>query len=107
GDKITVPVEVTYPDGSKDNVDVTVTVEEPDNTDPEQPGVKDNESFEPGYEDGSGKPGEDVKVEKPEFKDGDNNKVTPPEDTKFTPGENAPEGVKVDENTGEITVPVP
>ena len=32
GDKITVPVEATYPDGSKDNVDVTVTVTEKDAT---------------------------------------------------------------------------
>ncbi|WP_201518897.1 YPDG domain-containing protein, partial [Gulosibacter hominis] len=64
GDKITVPVVVTYPDGSKDNVDVTVTVEQPD-----APDTKQSDEFEPGYEDGSGKPGEDVKVEKPEFKD--------------------------------------
>ncbi|KXZ58906.1 C protein alpha-antigen precursor [Brevibacterium ravenspurgense] len=101
GDKITVPVEVTYPDGSKDNVDVTVTVEEPEAKD------KDADTYEPGYEDGSGKPGEDVKVEKPEFKDKDGNPTEAPEGTTFKPGEDAPEGVKVDENTGEITVPIP
>ncbi|WP_347031405.1 YPDG domain-containing protein, partial [Brevibacterium paucivorans] len=104
GDKITVPVDVTYPDGSKDTVDVTVTVEKPDTPAPSE---KDNEKFEPGYEDGSGKPGEDVKIDKPEFKDKDGNPTEAPEGTKFTPGENAPEGVKVDENTGEITVPIP
>ncbi len=101
GDKITVPVEVTYPDGSKDNVDVTVTVEEPDAKD------KDADTYEPGYEDGSGKPGEDVKVEKPEFKDKDGNPTEAPEGTTFGPGENAPDGVTIDENTGEITVTIP
>ncbi|MGJ4138506.1 YPDG domain-containing protein [Corynebacterium evansiae] len=101
GDKITVPVEVTYPDGSKDNVDVTVTVEEPDVKD------KDADTFEPGYEDGSGKPGEDVKVPAPEFKGKDGQPTDAPDGTTFKPGENAPDGVKVDENTGEITVPVP
>ncbi|AIJ33821.1 YPDG domain-containing protein [Corynebacterium imitans] len=101
GDKITVPVEVTYPDGSKDNVDVTVTVDEPDAKD------KDADSFEPEYKPGSGKPGEDVTVDKPDFKDKDGNPTTAPDGTEFTPGDNAPEGVKVDENTGEITVPVP
>ncbi|WP_210385582.1 YPDG domain-containing protein, partial [Corynebacterium sp. HMSC08F01] len=101
GDKITVPVEVTYPDGSKDNVDVTVTVDEPDAKD------KDADSFEPGYEKGSGKPGEDVTVPAPEFKDKDGNPTEAPEGTTFKPGENAPEGVQVDEKTGEITVPVP
>ena len=98
GDKITVPVVVTYPDGTKDNVDVTVTV-----TDPE---AKDNETFEPDYEDVTGKPGEDAKVPAPEFKDKDGNKVTPPADTKFEKGEDAPEGVTVNED-GSITVKVP
>ena len=98
GDKITVPVEVTYPDGSKDTVDVTVTVDEPE--------AKDNENYEPEYKPGNGKPGEDVKVDAPEFKDKDGNKTEAPEDTTFKPGENAPDGVTVDPNTGEITVPV-
>ena len=99
GDKITVPVEVTYPDGSKDNVDVTVTVDNPD--------AKTADEIEPEYKDGSGKPGEDVKVDKPEFKDKDGNPTTPPEGTTFTPGENTPDGVTIDKNTGEITVTIP
>ncbi|MDK4231234.1 Rib/alpha-like domain-containing protein, partial [Corynebacterium tuberculostearicum] len=39
---------------------------------------KDSESFEPEYEDGSGKPGDDVKVDKPDFKDKDGKETTPP-----------------------------
>ncbi|TYR19672.1 YPDG domain-containing protein [Corynebacterium urealyticum] len=99
GDKITVPVEVTYPDGSKDNVDVTVTVEEP--------GDKNADTYEPGYEDGSGQPGSDVKIDEPIFKDKDGKETTPPEGTTFGPGEGAPDGVKIDEETGEITVTIP
>ncbi|TRX30592.1 cell surface protein, partial [Corynebacterium guaraldiae] len=68
---------------------------------------KDNENFDPKYEDGSGKPGEDAKVPAPGFKDKDGNDTKAPEGTTFKPGENAPDGVKVDPNTGEITVPVP
>ena len=92
---------MNYPDGSKDDVDVTVTVEEPDAKD------KDADTHEPGYEDGSGKPGEDVTVPAPEFKDESGNPTDAPDGTTFTPGDNAPDGVKVDENTGEITVTVP
>jgi len=104
GDKITVPVDVTYPDGTKDTVDVTVTVDEPDVP---ASAEKDNEKYQPGYEDGSGKPGEDVTVPAPTFTDKDGKETTAPDGTKFTPGEGAPDGVTVDENTGEITVPVP
>ena len=105
GDKITVPVIVTYPDKSTDTVDVTVTVEKQDA--PVQPDPKTSDEVEPKYKDGTGKPGDDVTIDKPEFKDKDGKDTKAPEGTKFTPGDKAPEGVKVDENTGEITVPVP
>ena len=99
GTKIKVPVVVTYPDGTTDKVDVTVTVEQPD--------AKDNQKYEPKYNGGSGEPGTEVTVDKPTFKDGDGNTVTPPDGTKFTPGENAPDGVTIDPNTGEIKVTIP
>ncbi|MFW9159541.1 hypothetical protein ACOJAZ_14110, partial [Corynebacterium striatum] len=41
--------------GSKDNVDVTVTVEKPD-----APVEADKDKFDPKYKDGSGKPGDNV-----------------------------------------------
>ncbi|WP_308665133.1 YPDG domain-containing protein [uncultured Actinomyces sp.] len=120
-----VPVTVTYKDGSTDEVKANFKLDtdgdgDPDVTDPDDDndGIPDeddsnpkvpnqNTIFEPGYEDGSGKPGEDVTVPAPEFKDKDGKTVTPPEGTKFTPGENVPDGVTIDENTGEITVTIP
>ncbi|MFR9716628.1 YPDG domain-containing protein [Corynebacterium striatum] len=102
GDTIKVPVEVTYPDGSKDNVDVTVTVEKPD-----APVEADKDKFDPKYKDGSGKPGDNVTVPAPTFTDKDGKATKAPKDTKFAPGAGAPDGVTVDETTGKVTVPVP
>ena len=98
GDKIEVPVKVTYPDGSVDEKTVTVTVGNPD--------AKTADEIDPEYKDGSGKPGDKVTVDKPVFKDKDGKETTPPEGTKFEKGEGAPEGVTVNED-GSITVDVP
>ena len=124
-----VPVTVTYPDDTKDDATAKFELdtdgdgtpdtedtdddgdgvpddkEEEDGTNPKAPNQ--NGEYEPGYEDGSGKPGDDVMVPAPEFKDKDGNPTEAPDGTTFAPGENAPDGVTVDENTGEITVPVP
>ncbi|MGY6464414.1 YPDG domain-containing protein [Corynebacterium sp. UMB8791] len=122
-----VPVTVTYPDGSKDDAtakfkldtdgdgtpDVTDTdddddgIDDKDDSNPKVPNQ--NLSYEPEYKGGEGKPGGEAKVDKPEFKDKDGKPTTAPDGTKFTPGENVPEGyvVKVEENTGEITVNIP
>ncbi|WP_375545057.1 hypothetical protein, partial [Dermabacter hominis] len=48
---------------------------------------KASEQYEPGYEDGSGKPGSDVKIDAPTFKDKDGKDAKAPEGTKFAPGE--------------------
>ena len=100
-DKVTVPVVVEYPDGSKDEVDVEITVTEP------TPETKDKDNYEPEYKGGEGNPGEDITVPAPEFKDKDGNSTEKPDGTTFTPGEDAPKGVTVDEDTGEIKVTVP
>ena len=123
-----VPVTVTYPDDSTDKTDANFKLDTdgdgtPDSKDDDDDndGISDEEEkdkdsnpkspnqnldFEPEYEDGSGEPGEDVTVPAPTIKDKDGNDTDAPEGTKFTPGENAPDGVKVDESTGEVTVPV-
>ncbi|WP_187440773.1 Rib/alpha-like domain-containing protein [Corynebacterium urealyticum] len=96
GDKIVVVVK----DEDDEVIDeVTVTVEEP--------GDKNADTYEPEYEDGSGNPGEDVTVPAPEFKDKDGEPTDAPDGTKFELGEDAPSGVTIDENTGEITVTIP
>ena len=69
--------------------------------------TKDKDKYQPKYEDKTGKPGEDVKIPAPEFKDDKGNPTTKPDGTKFTPGDKAPDGVTVDPNNGKITVKVP
>ncbi|WP_165778244.1 YPDG domain-containing protein [Schaalia turicensis] len=93
----------TFPDGVKTTWTYTTMQNEVCNV----PDTKDNEKYQPEYEDGTGKPGENVTVDKPTFKDGDGKKVTPPADTMFTPGDGTPGGVTIDKNTGEIKVDIP
>lgn len=92
-------------DSDDDNDGIPDEKEKEDGTNPKVPNQ--NVDFEPEYEDGSGKPGEDVTVPEPTIKDKDGNPTEAPEGTTFTPGEDAPEGVTIIENTGEITVTIP
>ena len=101
GTKIEVPVVVTYPDDSTDEVTVTVTVDKPDV--PEMPEFKDNEKFEPEYKEGFGKPGTTAPVDAPTFTNKDGDKVIVPEGTKFTTDK---DGVEVAED-GSLKVQIP
>ena len=87
GDKITGKITVTYPDGSKDEVPVKVTVTN-----------RDKDDYTPKYEDGSGKPGTKVEIPLKE----ENGKDIP-EKTKFE--SDTPE-IKVDDK-GKVTVTIP
>ena len=105
GDVITGKVTVTYPDGSKDEVPVSVTVTD-----------QDKDIYTPKYDDGEGKPGGNVELP---LKEKEGKKI--PGGTKFesnTPGITVdkdgkvtvtiPEGAKPgDKITGEITVTYP
>ena len=105
GDEIPGTIKVTYPDGSKEEVPVKVTVT-----------TSDRDIYTPKYDDGEGKPG--AKVEVPVKEEAGK---TIPEGTKFeslTPGITVdkdgkvivtiPEGAKPgDKITGEITVTYP
>ena len=68
--------------------------------------MADADKYTPEYQDGKGKPGEDVSVDKPVFKDKDGKEKTPPAGTTFEKGEGAPENVTVNED-GSISVKVP
>nr|RAW04288.1 hypothetical protein DBT41_08705 [Aerococcus urinae] len=94
GDVITVPVKVTYPDGTSDTVNAKVTVKDQSQT------------LEPKYKDKVGKPGEEVPVEQPNFTDKDGNPTTAPEGTKYELGKDSPQGVTVNPD-GSLKVKVP
>ncbi|WP_195851577.1 YPDG domain-containing protein [Aerococcus urinae] len=94
GDVITVPVKVTYPDGTTDTVNAKVTV------------VDQSQKVEPKYDDKTGTPGKEAKVEKPNFTDKDGNPTKAPEGTKYELGKDAPQGVTVNPD-GSLTVKVP
>ena len=96
-DSIEVPVQVTYQDGTTATGTAPFVVESTD---------RDSDQYTPEYENGSGKPGDDVEIKKPTFKDGDGKETTPPEGTKFEKGEGAPEGVTVNED-GSVKVTIP
>ncbi|SPT75539.1 Rib/alpha-like repeat [Arcanobacterium haemolyticum] len=120
-----VPVTVTYKDGSTDKVKANFKLDtdgdgKPDteDEDDDNDGIPDkddsnpkvpnaNDHFDPKYKDGSGKPGAKVTVEKPTFTGKDGKGTEAPDGTMFTPGKNAPEGVNIDKNTGQITVDIP
>ena len=138
-ESLTIPVKVTYTDGALEDIAEAVVYLDTDNdgipdiddedddndgipdTEDKNPNVPDqSKTLEPKYEDASGTPGENVKVEAPTFNDKDGKDAEKPEGTTFAPGETPkytdkdgnekplPEdAVTVDPNTGEITVKVP
>ncbi|WP_172925714.1 YPDG domain-containing protein, partial [Streptococcus sp. 1343] len=87
GDEITGKVLVTYPDGSKEEVPVTVTV-----------GEQDKDIYTPKYEDGNGKPGTKVEIPLTE----ENGKKIPT----GTTFESGTPGITVDDK-GKVTVTIP
>ena len=88
GDKITGKVLVRYPDGSTEEVPVTVTV-----------GEQDKDIYTPKYEDGSGKPGSKVEIPLTE----ENGKKIP-DGTTF---ESDQPGVITVDKDGKVTVTIP
>ena len=88
GDKITGKVLVRYPDGSTEEIPVTVTV-----------GEQDKDIYTPKYEDGNGKPGSKVEIPLTE----ENGKKIP-DGTTF---ESDQPGVITVDKDGKVTVTIP
>ena len=88
GDKVTGKVLVRYPDGSEEEVPVTVTVVN-----------RDKDDYTPKYNDGSGKPGESVRIPVSEA-----NGKTIPAGTTYT---SLTPGVVTVDGKGKVTVTIP
>ena len=88
GDKVTGKITVTYPDGSIDEVPVSVTVIK-----------RDKDDYTPKYDDGTGKPGARVEIPLKE----ENGKDLPPTATYVS---DQPGIIAVD-NKGKVTVTIP
>ena len=88
GDKITGKVLVRYPDGSTEEIPVTVTV-----------GEQDKDIYTPKYEDGNGKPGSKVEIP---LTEANGKKI--PDGTTF---ESAQPGVITVDKDGKVTVTIP
>ena len=88
GDKVTGKVLVRYPDGSEEEVPVTVTVVN-----------RDKDDYTPKYNDGSGKPGESVGIPVSEA-----NGKTIPAGTTYT---SLTPGVVTVDDKGKVTVTIP
>ncbi|WP_455485702.1 YPDG domain-containing protein, partial [Gemella sp.] len=88
GDKVTGKITVTYPDGSIDEVPVSVTVVN-----------RDKDDYTPKYDDGTGKPGARVEIPLKE----ENGKDLPPTATYIS---DQPGIIAVD-NKGKVTVTIP
>ena len=88
GDKVTGKITVTYPDGSTEEVPVTVTVTD-----------RDKDVYTPKYEDGNGKPGSKVEIPLTE----ENGKKIP-DGTTF---ESDKPGVITVDKDGKVTVTIP
>ena len=65
--------------------------------------VETADKVQPGYTDADAQVGKPTTITAPNFKDDKGQDTTKPEGTKFALGKDAPEGAKIDENTGKIT----
>ncbi|MEQ9763922.1 Rib/alpha-like domain-containing protein [Streptococcus sp. ZJ151] len=95
GKEITVPVVVKYADGTTDTVNAKFTVTEK--------GKKQADQFTPEYPSTDATPGTEVTSEKPSFKDEKGTPTEAPSGTKYELGKDAPDGAKVDPDTGVVT----
>ena len=103
--KVTVeftPVDENNPNQGPATTTGKVTVKTPDV-------APQNKTYEPNYQDGAGEPGTTVEIPAPTFKDNNGDPATAPNGTKFDCGAGAQCGktVKVDPNTGVVTVDIP